>query len=131
MGIRFEVTNHPRFTAEELAIQLADYLQSSADAQEDVRAYQEQIRTERKKIQDHDILIQKVLDFRANPPKKVSRMEPLLQYDLEALQEEVRVAKECIKEWETHIELANEKNKRCQQETMRIQKELSSRKLKK
>ena len=128
MGVRFEVTTAPKFSVEELAIQLADALQSSSDAQNDVTTYNEQIIVERRKISDLEILSVKVQSFRDNMPEKVSRMEPMMQYDLVAMGEEAATSKASIEDWEKMIEVANHKHKRNQKESIRLQKELRKQK---
>lgn len=129
--IGLKVETHPKFTLEELASQLADYLQGSVDAQNDVLAYQEQIRTERRKIQNDKILVDQIKTFRSNPPKKISRMEPMMQYDLKAIEDEIALAEQRITDWNDLIKTADEKLKRCQAESLRIQKELKERNSKK
>jgi len=127
MGIRFEVTALPQFSVEELAVQLGESLQGSIDGQNDIRTYQEQIRVERRKITELELLITQVESFRSNMPVKVSRMEPMMQYDLDSLKEEVKVSNDRITDWEDIIQVAQDKIQRCQQDTIRLQKELSDR----
>ena len=131
MEIRFDVKTHPQFTPEELASQLVDSLQSSSDAINDISTYNDQILTERKKIMGLEVLINEVEFFRANQPEKVSRMEPMLQYNLEDLKDEIVQAKLLIDEWNSFISIATEKNKICQATTIRAQKELVNQRMRK
>lgn len=131
MGLRFEVTTHPEFTVEELANQLANNLQNAANAQADVIVYQEQIRTEKRKIAEESILMDQIKTFRANPPAKISRMEPMMQYDLEMMEKELALTHDRISDWEKMIEEAIEITQECQKETIRLQKEIADQNSKK
>ena len=131
MQVRFEVVNHPEFTVEELAVQLAESLQGSMDSQNDARVYQEQIRTEKRKIVDEGALVARIQDWRSNPPSRVSRMEPMMQYNLDMMKYEIEIASTRIEEWKELIATSEAKTKQCQQDTIRLQKEIAGRNSKK
>lgn len=129
MGIELKVETHPQFTVGELATQLAESLQGAVDAQGDVLTYQEQSRIERKKCIELEVLTDQIVAFRKNPPQVVSRMEPMMQYDLPSMEEQIKESKDRIEQYNEIVKAAQNKIKRCQQDTVRLQKEIADRRL--
>lgn len=129
MSIRLEVTTLPKFTTEELAIQLANSLQGASEAQSDTIVYNEQIRTDKQKLIKLNLFIRKVVDFRNNPPKFISRMEPMMGYDLEEMERELELTENRINKWKKMIGSFSDKLKQDQKDALRLQKEIQDRKL--
>lgn len=127
MNVTFKVETHPEFTVEQLAIQLAGALQGTMSAQEDTTVFQEDIRTQRRKIMDLQLLLTQIKAFRDNPPAKISRMEPLMQYDKKAIQKEIVEITETIESLEKIVQKSKDQVVSCQKDTLRLQQELSQR----
>lgn len=127
MGIRLEVTTHPQFTVEELAFQLAEAMQGAIVCQRDAEAFGNQMQIENRKIAELEFVIRQVEAFHKNPPSEVSRMEPLMSYDIEKLREEIQEAKVLRTKWAEERDSALQKVARHKAEQGRLQGEINSR----
>lgn len=127
MGIRLEVTTHPQFSTEELAIQLAEAMHRGINARRDADTFANQMQIENRKISELQFLVRKVEDFNRNPPEHVSRMEPLASYDIESLKKEIDEAKELRAEWANKQSEALKVVQDSKAEEARLQRELAER----
>jgi len=128
MGIRLEVTTHPNFTVEDLAMQLAESLQGSFDAQQDVQTFGAQKEVERTKVAHLEGTLKEVKEFKEHPPEKVSRMDPLATYNVKMLHADIDVANKRLADWEERILVASDKMVSYQKDSARLQMELKQRK---
>ncbi len=83
---------HSRPSVESLAVKLAEALHGASRYQVDVRSFRASAAQERRKGAELVVLIHRTKEWRRNPPAKISRMEPLAQYDLDAMWEERKLA---------------------------------------
>lgn len=99
MGIRFEVTHEPTVSTKDLAIHLAESLQGVMDAERDAAEYLRQIQTENQKLSQLRFTIDQVKRHRKSNPVQTSRMDPMFEYDLDALKLEAQECKDRAAEW--------------------------------
>lgn len=128
MGIELKVTHEPLVSTRDLALHLAEALQSTIFAEKDAAEYLNQIRTENQKLSQLRITLDQATRYQANPPPNPSRMDPLLQYDLGMIQEEIDQCRDRVEEWTRLREDFLNKAQELKAETARIQKELAERK---
>lgn len=90
--VRFKVEQLGH-TAGDLARLLAEALQNASLKQNDADAYERQAASERVKIRDYNNILFQLKERKRNPPARVRRMDPLNEYDEEAVKEEVEMIK--------------------------------------
>ena len=80
-------------TSEQLAVELAEAFRLGNRKRRDGAAYREQVANERLKAgRLNDVLFQ-LKDRKRNPPAQVRRMDPLAEYDVDMVKEELELAK--------------------------------------
>lgn len=131
MGYRLEVTTHPQFSTEELALQLAEALHGGINARRDADSYANQMQIENRKVAELEFLVRQVEAFQKNPPENVSRMEPLATYNIDSLKEQIEEAKALRAKW-ADMQSESLRSVQYYKETeARLQKELAERRSKK
>ena len=87
--IRFEITrDRPEDSLQRMAIQLAEALTKSSTYQVDANTFSEAANAERQKAQQLQGVLFQIKERQKNPPTKVSRMDPLAEYDLESCEKQ-------------------------------------------
>jgi len=127
MQVRFDVKTHPQFTVEQLAVQLAESLQGSFDAQKEVQTFSAQVDTEKRKIFQLEDILLKVREFKKAPPGKISRMDPLATYQAQDIESDINTAKERLSDWNKRSVEASEKAVDLQKTANRLQLEIGKR----
>lgn len=80
-------------TVGELAMLKVEAMQGHSLKQQDAQAYQLQAANERTKGQQFVVVLQQLKDRKRNPPAKVSRMDPLSEYDVDKVKDELEMIK--------------------------------------
>jgi len=131
--IRFEITHtQPEKSAEALAIKLAEAFNNVALFERQVVDFKQCALEEKRKARDCQIILSNLTQWRAQlkqdrengVERKISRMEPMLSYDPEALAEEIVKSKT---DSETYTETADEfrlKAGSCRKEIIKLQTEI-------
>lgn len=104
-----------------LAIRLAEELHCASAKQKDYESFSAGAFAERKKALNLQDVIFKLKERQKNPPKKVSRMDPLNFYELETCEEELKTYMDRAKEMQEKADMyANEAQKH-RNESQKIQ----------
>lgn len=93
--IRFEITtDNPESSPNVLAITMAECMQNAAQLQQDGEAYKNAASAELQKARQIKDVIFQIKEREKNPPVKVSRMDPLREYDLEDCENQLKIFKD-------------------------------------
>ena len=90
--IRFKI-EEMGLTVGDLARLLAESLQNASLRQGDAEAYDRQAASERAKVQQLNNILFQLKERRRNPPAKLRRMDPLNEYEEEAVKAEIAMLK--------------------------------------
>lgn len=115
----------PENTAEWLAKQLIEALESERVHRMERQSYEVNARSEAQKIQQFKEVIRELKRRKKNPPKKVSRMDPYNTYDLGMCEEELAQSIQRRQEFIQAIADHTEGEKTAQRKQKMIQKRLA------
>ena len=128
MGIKLVATHEPAVSTRDLAIHLAEALQNVVNAEMDANEFLSQMQIENQKVVQLQFTLQQVKQYRKNPPENPSRMDPMLEYDLDAIEAEIAECKDRLNRWTKIREDSLQRARDLKAESVRIQKELADRK---
>jgi len=127
MSIKLVVTEEPAVSTRDLALFLAEALQGISNAEMDANAFTQQMQIENQKLSQLRFTLDQVKAYRKNPPPNPSRMDPMLEYDLDAINAEMQLCRERVQEWSGIKEESLNKARSLKAESVRIQNELMER----
>jgi uncharacterized membrane protein YgaE (UPF0421/DUF939 family) len=111
IGFKIEVNDGN--TPKTLAIKLAEAMQNSINYRNDARAFREHSQFEVEKAKNLKRVLVQLKEREKNPPTKVSRMDPLAEYNKEAVEQEIDQAMQRCREF---AEMANDRETDASQE---------------
>jgi len=120
--VGLKVETEPVVKPQDLAIQLVESIENASLHRNNAKAFREHSQYEGGKIRTlNDVLFQ-LKERKRNPPVKVSRMDPLGEYNVDMIHKEIQQAKE------RQIEFANKASK---EETLAVAEDGKTMKLQK
>lgn len=128
MGIKLVATYEDPVSSADLAIYLAEALQGVQNAERDAAAYLSEMQTENQKLIQLTFTLDQVKRYQKNPPPNPSRMDPMLSYDLDAIEDQIQECRNRVQRWTQTREDALNKVVELQTEMARLQTELLERK---
>jgi hypothetical protein len=132
--VGLKVEHEPTTTPGQLAIELAESMQNAINYRADAVAFREHSVFEAGKIRKLNTVLFQLKERERNPPEKISRMDPLGEYNLDMINEEIALAKARTKEFsdrassrETEASAEDNKAVRLQREIRELNESLKKR----
>lgn len=121
--IRFEITtNKPEESPERYALMLAEAFNGASLRQTDSETFHVSAQSERRKAQQIQDIIFQLKEREKNPVEKVSRMDPLNDYDLEACENQLKDLKENSEELQKKSDEYSQEANGHRQDIVKLQK---------